>query len=135
MMYKAISNSVQVQVRPEYQARHSQAKKGPYQGKHVWIYEIEICNLSQSDIHLRRRYWHIIDGQGRVQEVSGRGVVGEEPLIAAGECYRYSSGCPLECDSGIMSGFFEMEDEQGRFFKVDVPAFSLDLPDQTKVIN
>lgn len=134
-MYKTISNSVQVTVTPDYQPQHSLAKDGPYKGKHVWIYEVEICNLSQTDIRLRNRYWHIIDGQGRVQEVSGRGVVGEEPLIPAGDCYSYSSGCPLESDSGIMSGYFEMENEDGERFKVDIPAFSLDLPDQNKVIN
>ncbi|MCV6547283.1 MAG: Co2+/Mg2+ efflux protein ApaG [Cohaesibacter sp.] len=134
-MYKAISHSVQVQVKPDYQRHYSKAERSPYQGKHVWLYEVEICNLSQHDIQLRRRYWHIIDGQGRVQEVSGRGVVGEEPVIAAGDCYRYSSGCPLQSESGIMSGYYEMEDEQGRYFKVEIPAFSLDLPNQAKVIN
>lgn len=130
-VYKAISHSVQVAVRPDYEPQRSKPEKG----QHVWSYHIEICNFSQSDIQLRRRYWHIIDGLGRVQEVDGKGVVGEEPLIAAGDCYEYSSGCPLECDSGIMSGYFVMEGEDGEEFRVSVPAFSLDIPDETKVLN
>ncbi|MCT4655862.1 MAG: Co2+/Mg2+ efflux protein ApaG [Cohaesibacter sp.] len=134
-MYKAITHSVQVRVEPSYQPRHSLATKGPNKNKHVWSYTIEIFNLGQSDIQLRTRYWHIIDGEGRVQEVSGRGVVGEEPIIAAGESYSYSSGCPLESESGIMSGYFGMEDEDGRRFDVEIPAFSLDLPDKPRIVH
>ena len=130
-IYKAITGFVQVSVEPEYQPHRS----SPENGQHVWAYHVEVCNLGESDIHLRARYWHIIDAEGRVQEVHGRGVVGEEPLIAAGESYSYSSGCPLESKSGIMSGYFEMEAEDGSHFEVTVPAFSLDLPDQDIVLN
>lgn len=130
-MYKAITDSVQVEVEPEYQPHRS----SPEKGKHVWAYHVEICNLGQSDIQLRSRYWRIIDGQGRIQEVRGRGVVGEEPLIAAGDSFSYTSGCPLDSETGIMSGYFEMEHQDGRLFEVIVPTFSLDIPDRTITLN
>ena len=129
--YKAITGSVQVLVETEYDPDRSSAEAG----KHFWAYYIEICNLGQNDIQLRSRYWRIVDGMGRVQEVRGRGVVGEEPLIEAGDCYSYSSGCPLNCDSGIMSGHFEMEADDGSLFEVLVPSFSLDLPDRIVTLN
>ena len=130
-MYRTITGSVQVTVEPEYEAEQST----PERGHHVWTYHIEICNLGQRDIQLRTRYWRIVDGVGRIREVRGRGVVGEEPVIAAGDCYHYSSGCPLDSDSGIMSGYFEMEDEDGSAFEVIIPPFSLDIPDRTIVLN
>ncbi|PLW75787.1 Co2+/Mg2+ efflux protein ApaG [Cohaesibacter celericrescens] len=129
--YKAITGTVQVVVKPEYQPHRSV----PNTGQHVWAYHVEICNLGQSDIQLRSRYWRIIDAHGRVQEVRGRGVVGEEPLIEAGDCYSYSSGCPLDTDSGIMSGHFEMEADDGHKFEVTIPTFSLDIPDRTIILN
>lgn len=130
-LYKAITDDVQVAVEPEYQPHRS----SPDQGKHVWAYHIEISNLGQRDIQLRGRYWRIVDGNGRIQEVRGRGVVGEEPMIAAGDSYRYSSGCPLDSESGFMSGYFEMESENGTYFEVIVPTFSLDIPNQTVLLN
>lgn len=129
--YKAITDSVQVLVKPEYQPDRSE----PERGRHVWAYHIEISNLSRSDIQLRSRYWRIVDGMGRVQEVRGRGVVGEEPVIGAGDSYSYSSGCPLDSTSGIMSGHFEMESDDGRRFEIVVPPFSLDIPDRSITLN
>ena len=62
-------------------------------------------------------------GEGRVREIRGRGVVGEEPVIAAGESYSYTSGCPLDSDSGIMSGHYEMIANDGSAFTVEVQPF------------
>ena len=130
-IYKAITGDVQVEVQTEYQPDRS----SPEKGHHVWTYHVEICNLGQNDIQLRSRYWRIVDGHGRVQEVRGRGVVGEEPLIEAGECFSYSSGCPLDSESGFMSGHYEMETRDGSKFDVIVPTFSLDIPDRTIILN
>ncbi|SNY91876.1 ApaG protein [Cohaesibacter sp. ES.047] len=131
LKYKAITGSVQVIVETEYEPDRSCEEEG----EHFWAYHIEIHNLGQSDIQLRARYWRIVDGMGRVHEVRGRGVVGEEPLIEAGDWYSYSSGCPLSSDSGIMSGHFEMEADDGSLFEVVIPSFSLDLPDQIVTLN
>lgn len=131
VIYQAITDDIEIRVEPEYQPHRSSQDEG----KHVWAYHVEICNLGQNSIQLRNRYWHIIDAQGRVQEVSGSGVVGEEPIIEAGESYSYSSGCPLESESGIMSGYFEMEREDGSLFQAIVPAFSLDIPNTLRILN
>ncbi len=129
--YKAITDMVQVMVETEYQPHRS----SPEKGHHVWAYHIEICNLGQSFVQLRSRYWRIIDGQGRLQEVRGRGVVGEEPLIEGGDSYSYSSQCPLDSESGIMSGHFQMEAEDGSLFEVIIPSFSLDIPHRSITLN
>ena len=120
-----------MEVETEYQPHRSE----PDEGQHVWVYHVEICNLGQSDIQLKARYWRIVDGEGRVREIRGRGVVGEEPVIAAGESYSYTSGCPLDSDSGIMSGHYEMIANDGSAFTVEVPTFSLDLPDRIVTLN
>lgn len=129
--FKAITDSVQVVVEAEYQPHRSIPEKC----HHVWSYHVEIFNLGQTDIQLRSRHWHIVDGLGRIQEVNGRGVCGEEPVIEAGDCFSYSSGCPLDSDSGIMSGHYKMETVDGTLFDVVVPTFSLDIPDRTLILN
>ncbi|WP_280955339.1 Co2+/Mg2+ efflux protein ApaG [Cohaesibacter haloalkalitolerans] len=129
--YTATTGSIQVMVVPEYQPEQST----PDRGQHVWAYHVEICNHGQADIKLQARYWRIIDAQGRIQEVHGSGVVGEHPRIVAGNCFKYSSGCPLDSDSGFMSGHYEMETDDGMTFEVIIPTFSLDIPDMAKSIN
>jgi ApaG protein len=82
-----------------------------------------------------RRHWKITDALGRVQEVRGAGVVGEQPILRPGEVYEYTSGTPLSTPSGIMMGSYQMEAEDGEAFDIVVPAFSLDSPFQTRRIN
>ena len=75
------------------------------------------------------------DGQGRSQEVRGPGVVGEQPVLAPGESFEYTSSCPLETPSGFMTGDYEMETNGGENFLVRIPAFSLDTPQQPTRLN
>jgi len=86
-------------------------------------------------VQLRNRHWSITDGQGRQQEVRGPGVVGEQPVLAPGESFEYTSSCPLPTPSGFMVGDYEMETGSGENFLVQVPAFSLDTPQQTSRPN
>ena len=86
-------------------------------------------------MQLRTRYWRITDSMGRVQEVRGAGVVGEQPVLGPGESYEYTSGTPLPTPSGIMVGTYQMESQSGEKFEVDVPAFSLDSPYQPVKLN
>lgn len=79
-------------------------------------------------VRLINRHWRIIDSYGRVREVDGAGVVGEQPLIAPGDVFEYASGAPLTTPSGIMTGHFEMMTPTGQLFLVEIPAFSLDSP-------
>jgi ApaG protein len=86
-------------------------------------------------VQLRRRHWRITDGMGRLQEVRGPGVVGEQPVLAPGESFEYTSGTPLTTPSGIMMGTYEMETHGGESFEVAIPAFSLDSPHQAIRLN
>ena len=81
-------------------------------------------------MQLLSRFWQITDGLGRVQEVRGPGVVGEQPVILPGTAYEYTSGTPLATPSGIMVGSYSVEAEDGESFEVAIPAFSLDSPHQ-----
>jgi ApaG protein len=86
-------------------------------------------------VQLLSRYWHITDSMGRVQEVRGAGVVGEQPTLKPGEFYEYTSGTPLHTPSGIMHGTYEMRTATGERFAVEIPAFSLDSPHQKRQLN
>jgi ApaG protein len=86
-------------------------------------------------VQLLTRHWKITDAMGRVQEVRGAGVVGEQPVLNPGESFQYTSGTPLGAPSGIMVGSYGMENGSGERFDVDVPAFSLDSPHQPVRIN
>ncbi len=74
------------------------------------------------------RHWVITDGVGKVETVSGLGVVGQQPVLNPGDTFRYTSGCPLTTASGVMSGHYRMTDQSGNGFEVEIPAFSLDSP-------
>jgi len=123
-MYDEITRSIRVTVEPIYLDDQS----SPSDNHYVWAYQIPIENESADTVQLLHRYWRITDAQGRVQEVRGAGVVGEQPTLRPGESYEYASGTPLPTPSGIMVGSYEMETEQGARFDVAVPAFSLDSP-------
>ena len=130
-MYRATSHGLQITVRPAFMAEQST----PQNNQYFWSYTIEIANLGTDIVTLRSRYWHITDGNGKVQEVRGEGVVGEQPSIAPGSSVTYTSGCPLETPQGIMVGAYVMEGPTGQLFSVDIPAFSLDVPEAARVLH
>lgn len=123
-MYSETTRSITVTVRPFYLKEHS----SPGDNHYVWAYHVKIENRGSETVQLRRRHWEITDGLGRRQEVRGPGVVGEQPILAPGESFEYTSSCPLPTSSGIMVGDYEMETKSGENFLVRVPAFSLDTP-------
>ena len=127
MEYMCITRSIRVTVEPAYLEEQST----PDENHFIWAYFVRIENLGTAPVQLINRYWHITDAQGRVSEVRGPGVVGEQPLIGPGEAFEYTSGCPLNAPSGVMQGSYEMEGPGGARFDVTVPAFSLDSPHQT----
>jgi ApaG protein len=130
-MYRAVTRGIEVSVEPFYLPERSD----PSEGRYVWAYRITIDNQSLEPVKLVSRYWHITDASGRVEEVSGEGVVGEQPELDPGDSYQYTSGCPLSTSSGMMVGRYTMRAEDGRMFDVDIPAFSLDLPDGKRTVN
>lgn len=129
--YEKTTRSIRVSVRPHFMEEQSD----PDQGQYLWAYHIRIDNTGTETVRLRSRYWHITDAKGRVQEVRGPGVVGEQPQLSPGESFEYTSGCPLMTPSGIMKGSYDMETDNGEFFEVIVPVFSLDSPDQSMRLN
>jgi ApaG protein len=129
--YAAVTRGIRVTVEPRYMPDHSQPESNQY----FWAYTIEISNLSPETVQLRTRHWRITDGLGRLQEVRGPGVVGEQPVLAPGESFRYTSGCPLETPDGMMAGAYEMVTEDGDAFEVEIPAFSLDSPFSRRILN
>jgi ApaG protein len=130
-VYSEMTRSIKVIVKPIYLEDQS----SPGESHYVWAYHVRIENHGQETVQLRRRHWHITDGLGRVQEVRGPGVVGEQPVLAPGDSFEYTSGTPLKTPSGIMVGSYEMETPAGESFAVKVPAFSLDSPHQTIRLN
>ncbi len=129
--YIETTRSIRVQVQPTYLEDQS----SPDEKYYVWDYRVRIENLGEETVQLLNRYWKITDAGGRVQEVRGPGVVGEQPVLAPGESYEYTSGCPLPTPSGIMVGSYEMETREGETFEIAIPAFSLDSPFQPRRLN
>lgn len=130
-MYRATTHDIEVTVEPFYLEDQSE----PEDSRYVWGYQITIINHSKKRVQLINRHWHITDENGLVDEVSGRGVVGQEPCIDAGKEYQYSSGCPLDTPSGIMFGNYQFQTDDGAVFDVAIPAFSLDIPNGKRVLN
>ncbi|MFP3036470.1 MAG: Co2+/Mg2+ efflux protein ApaG [Wolbachia sp.] len=123
--YTLTTNSVEVTVLPVYIEEQSI----PYENCYVWIYNVKIKNKSPSTIQLLSRYWQIIDYKGKVNEIAGAGVIGEQPVIKPGELFRYTSGTYLNAPSGIMQGRYEfLNEESTKVFEVMIPPFSLDSP-------
>jgi len=130
-MYSETTRAIKVTVRPFYLEQHS----SPDENHYVWAYHVRIENVGAETVQLRNRHWRITDSLGRLQEVRGPGVVGEQPVLNPGESYRYTSGCPLSTPSGIMSGSYRMATDTGEAFDIEIPAFSLDSPFAKRVLN
>ncbi|MEL6374977.1 MAG: Co2+/Mg2+ efflux protein ApaG [Pseudomonadota bacterium] len=130
-MYVAVTRNIRVEVTPHFIEERSAAENDHY----FWAYVIEITNEGEETVQLKSRYWQITDANGRTEEVRGPGVVGETPVLAPGESFSYTSGCPLGTPSGIMVGRFQMSDARETPFEIDVPAFSLDSPYAKRSVN
>jgi ApaG protein len=131
IMYRSVTESIEVSVEPFFLPEHS----NPAESRFVWAYQVTITNHSTQTVTLVSRYWHITDELGRVQEVHGEGVVGEQPQLEPGDSFQYTSGCPLSTASGIMVGRYTMQTKAGYLFDVDIPAFSLDMPGERTFLN
>lgn len=130
-MYEATTDGIKVTVRPMFLEEQSE----PSDNHYVWAYHVTIENLGERTVQLVNRHWRITDAKGIVQEVRGPGVVGEQPVLAAGESFEYTSGTPLSTPSGVMMGTYQMEGPNGAMFDVTVPAFSLDSPHEAARMN
>lgn len=130
-MYTSVTRAIRITVEPIYLNEQS----SPEDSHFVWAYQIKIENDGAETVQLINRHWRITDSLGRLQEVRGEGVVGEQPVLRPGEAFEYTSGTPLATPSGIMVGSYEMVTMAGERFDVEIPAFSLDSPHQDRRIN
>lgn len=130
--YSSTTANMEITVWPEF----LDSKSSVVGDLFVWAYHVRIDNRGQDSVQLVSRYWRIIDEKGIVQEVKGEGVVGEQPVIAPGGSYQYSSGVHLRYPSGIMTGKYQMQNVVNRSsFEVSIPTFSLDVPTIKNVVN
>ena len=125
-MFTKTTRAITITAIPQFLPEQSDAEASHY----VWAYTIIIENHGHDTVQLLNRHWRITDGNGQLQEVHGAGVVGEQPILSAGNVFRYSSGTALSTPSGIMVGTYQMTTPSGDIFDVDIPAFSLDSPYQ-----
>ena len=125
-MYSQTTRAITVTVKPFFLEDQS----SPAEAHYVWAYHVRIENQGPETVQLRNRHWRITDSLGRVQEVRGAGVVGEQPVLKPGDSFEYTSGTPLPTPSGIMVGSYQMETDAGERIDIAVPPFSLDSPHQ-----
>ncbi len=125
--YSETTLGIRVTVRSFFLEDQSQ----PDEGRFVWAYRVTIENKGQQTVQLISRSWRITNGAGRVQQVHGEGVVGEQPTLEPGESFEYTSGTPLDTPTGFMTGIYHMMmPASGETFDVAIPTFSLDSPHQ-----
>ncbi|MDQ7077700.1 MAG: Co2+/Mg2+ efflux protein ApaG [Robiginitomaculum sp.] len=119
MTWEKTTNGILVRVEPFFLDERSSVSERRF----VWAYQVEIENHSDITVQVLNRYWRITDAHGHVEEVYGPGVVGEQPVLAPGQSYRYTSGTPLTTPSGLMEGYYEMQGNTGMVFRAPIPLF------------
>ncbi len=124
IVYNQTTHDIRVTVCPSFLLDQS----SPGDGLYVWAYHVVIENMGNDTVQLMTRHWRITDALGVSQEVRGDGVVGEQPVLAPGDRFEYTSGCPLGTSSGFMVGSYQMMAGDGNVFDAEIPAFSLDSP-------
>lgn len=121
---EAITRGVRVKVVSRYSAPHSQ----PHFKKWFFLYTVQISNEGSETIRLISRHWIIEDADGRREEVRGPGVVGRQPVLAPGQSFEYTSGCPLTTSFGFMRGTYQMATDEGDRFDAEIAPFTLSEP-------
>jgi ApaG protein len=131
-MFSALSNWIKVTATPSYQGE-SLDENELYS---IWSYNIVIENRGNTTIKILSRYWKIIDSNGLIHEVTGEGIIGKKPIIRPGELFEYTSFTNLKTTSGLMVGkYYALEVQTGKKVEIDIPAFSLDNPEEEKLLN
>jgi ApaG protein len=121
---EAVSRGVRVRVTSRYSPEHSH----PEQKRWFFLYTVEISNESDTTVQLLSRHWIIQNADRQEEEVRGPGVVGQQPVLAPGESFEYTSGCPLSTPFGSMRGTYQMVTEDGTLFDATIAAFTLSEP-------
>jgi ApaG protein len=119
-----MSDAVTHSIRVEVMSRHS-PENSRQQGEWVFEYTVRITNQGSATVQLLSRHWIITDAFDHVEEVQGPGVVGEQPVLAPGQSFQYSSWCPLKTPTGMMRGSYQMVREDGERFDAEIAPFGL----------
>ena len=120
------SNAYQLAI--DVDTRFLDDQSAPEEDRYVFAYTIHIRNQGRVPARLLGRHWLITDGNGKVREVVGEGVVGEQPWLRPGEGFEYTSGAVLETDIGTMRGSYDVLADDGTRFAAPIPAFTLSIP-------
>lgn len=120
-----ISDALTHSIRVEVLSRHSPENSRPIQDEWVFEYTVRITNQSTETVQLVSRHWIISDALDHTEEVRGLGVIGEQPILAPGESFKYSSWCPLRTPTGLMRGTYQMLRAGGERFDVLIAPFAL----------
>ena len=115
-------------IRVQVVARFDPSRSNPQQNQWFFLYTITITNEGTTTAQLISRHWIITDANGKVEEVRGPGVVGEQPVLASGESFEYTSGCPLTTSFGTMHGTYQMVATDGERFDATIAPFTLSEP-------
>lgn len=118
---ETLTHGIRVRVVPAFMPGHSSRNDR----KFVFAYRISITNESARRVRLSSRHWIIVDATGRLEEVRGEGVVGQQPVLDPGESFEYASHCLLKTDWGTMEGTYRMQPEGGKAFEVAIGRFYL----------
>ena len=129
--YVANTRGIVVSVEPTY----LEMRSSPENSEYFWAYRVVIENQGPETVQLLSRHWMITNARGELTEVKGPGVVGEQPILRPGERFEYTSGAPLNTSSGMMGGAYQMETESGERFDIEIPTFSLDIPNRGALLN
>jgi len=116
--------TLEIQIATRFVDEESEPEREHY----VFAYTIRIRNLGRLPAQLLGRHWIITDGNGKVEEVRGEGVVGQQPRIEPGEQFEYTSGAVLETAVGSMQGSYDMVGDDGTRFDASIPPFTLAAP-------
>jgi ApaG protein len=121
---EALTDGLRVEVEARFAPEHSNSAGSQW----FFLYTIRISNEGEETCRLVSRHWIIRNATGRVEEVRGPGVVGEQPVLSPGESFEYTSGCPLDTPFGSMEGTYQMETESGAEFEAEIARFELREP-------
>jgi ApaG protein len=121
---EATTRNIRVRVESQYDPGRS----SPQQSHWFFLYTVSITNEGQDTVQLISRHWVITDGMGKVEEVKGPGVIGKQPVLAPGQSFEYTSGCPLTTPFGSMQGTYQMVNPSAEKFDIEIAPFTLSEP-------
>jgi ApaG protein len=121
-MSKTVTRNIEISVLPAWLPERSNLANSEY----FFVYQIQITNLGDDTVQLINRHWDITDGNGKLDQIDGPGVVGRTPTLKRGDQFEYTSACPLPTPQGSMGGWFEMVGSDGDPFNALIEPFFLD---------